>query len=268
MEWASYLANGVAPTKRMVIGGNWKCNGTVAQMNKIIDNINASGKFPLESEVVIAVPSIHLTTAAAKFRKEVAVCAEDVGVNAGVGAYTGEVSAQLLKDAGINWTLAGHSERRVGFGGLPGETNEIVGKKTAVAVAAGLSVIACIGEQLTERENGTTMVVCAAQLAAIAAELKEADWKNVVIAYEPVWAIGTGKVATPDQAEVTHQEIRTWLATNVSTQVAQEIRILYGGSVKGSNCDALMKCKNIDGFLVGGASLQPDFVNIIKCTAP
>ena len=123
---------------------------------------------------------------------------KDVGVNPGFGAYTGEISAQLLKDIGVKWTLTGHSERRVGFG-IPGETNELVAKKTAVAVKAGLNVMVCIGEQLAERENGTTMDVCAAQLAAVAAVLTIEEWKKVVVAYEPVWAIGTGKVATPLQ---------------------------------------------------------------------
>lgn len=170
----------------------------------------------------------------------------------------------MLADSNIKWTLTGHSERRVGFG-YPGETNEVVGKKTAAAVAAGLSVIACIGEQLAERENGTTMTVCAAQLAAIAACLSEADWDRVVIAYEPVWAIGTGKVATPAQAEETHADIRKWMAANVSPYVAQRVRIVYGGSVKASNCVSLFQCANIDGFLVGGASMLPEFVDIIKC---
>lgn len=266
MEWASYLAKGVPPAKRMLIGGNWKCNGTVKEMEKIISTINSAGPFPLASEVVIAVPSIHLTTASKMFREDVAVSAEDVGLNGGFGAYTGEVSADLLLDAGIEWTLTGHSERRVGFG-MPGESSEIVGKKTAVALQKGMSVIACIGEQLAEREAGITMKVCSEQLSAIAKELKESDWKKVVIAYEPVWAIGTGKVATPEQAEETHAQIREWMATNVSATVAKEVRIIYGGSVKGSNCQDLMKCPNIDGFLVGGASLKPEFVDIIKCTA-
>jgi len=266
MEWSSYLTRGAPPAKRMLIGGNWKCNGTVADMNKIINHINSCGDIPLKSEVVIAVPSIHVVAASTLFRKDVSVSAEDVGVNSGVGAYTGEVSAQLLMNAGIRWTLTGHSERRVGFGGMPGETSEIVAKKTAVAVQAGMSVIACIGEHLADRENGTTMNVCASQLAPLALALKEADWKKVVIAYEPVWAIGTGKVATPQQAEETHLQIRAWIAAHVSSSVAKEVRIIYGGSVKGSNCRDLMACPNIDGFLVGGASLLPEFVDIIKCT--
>ncbi len=181
----------------------------------------------------------------------------------GFGAYTGEISAQMLLDSGIRWTLTGHSERRVGFG-IPGETNDLVGRKTAVAVQAGMSVIACIGEQLADRENGTTMDVCSAQLAAIASQLRHEDWANIVIAYEPVWAIGTGKVATPEQAEETHRQIREWVAANVSSEVAESVRIIYGGSVKGSNCKTLISCANIDGFLVGGASLLPEFVDIIK----
>lgn len=151
----------------------------------------------------------------------------------------------------------------MGFG-APGESNELVGRKTAAGVRAGLKIIACIGEHLAERESGSTMVVCAQQLAAIAAELKPADWKHVVIAYEPVWAIGTGKVATPEQAEETHAQIRQWIAANVSADIARDVRILYGGSVKASNSRTLISCPNIDGFLVGGASLLPEFVDIIK----
>lgn len=184
-------------------------------------------------------------------------------MNSGFGAYTGEISAQMLLDSGVQWTLTGHSERRIGFG-IPGETNELVGRKTAVAVQAGMSVIACIGEQLADRENGTTMEVCSAQLAAISAQLQPEDWAKVVIAYEPVWAIGTGKVATPEQAEETHRQIREWVAAHVSAEVAAAVRIVYGGSVKGSNCRALIACPNIDGFLVGGASLLPEFADIIK----
>ena len=184
-------------------------------------------------------------------------------MNGGFGAFTGEISAQMLLDAGIHWTLTGHSERRVGFG-IPGETSEVVGRKTAVAVRAGLSVIACIGEQLADRENGTTMKVLEAQLSGIKAALTEAEWSKVVIAYEPVWAIGTGKVATPEQAEETHRQIREWVETNVSAEVAAALRIIYGGSVKGNNCRTLIACPNIDGFLVGGASLLPEFVDIIQ----
>lgn len=249
--------------RRMLIGGNWKCNGTVDEMKKIIGDINASGAFPADTEVVIAVPSVHLTRAKDLFRSDVNVCSEDCGLNPGFGAYTGETSAAILLDAGINWTLAGHSERRKGFG-MSGETNEIVGKKAKGAIDAGMCVIACIGEKLADRENGTTMNILAAQLAAIANELKVEDWAKVVIAYEPVWAIGTGKVATPEQAEQTIENCRLWIASNVSVEVAKAVRLIYGGSVNGKNCTTLLECKNIDGFLVGGASLKPEFVDIIQ----
>lgn len=168
-----------------------------------------------------------------------------------------------MVDSGVKWTIVGHSERRAGFV-IPGETNELVGQKAAAALSTGLSVIACIGEQLSDRESGKTMEVCSKQLAAIASCLDVASWKKVVVAYEPVWAIGTGKVATQEQAEETHSEIRTWIATNVSEDVARDVRIIYGGSVKGSNCGDLIHSPNIDGFLVGGASLKPEFVDIIK----
>lgn len=171
----------------------------------------------------------------------------------------------MLIDSGINWTLTGHSERRVGFG-YPGETNAVVGVKTKNALDAGMSVILCIGEQLSDRQNGATMTVCASQLDAVKAVLKEADWKRVVIAYEPVWAIGTGVTASPKQAQDTHAEIRTWLHKNISSTVANETRIIYGGSATAANCGELYAQNDINGFLVGGASLKPEFVNIINCT--
>jgi len=235
-------------------------------MQSVISTLNAGGKFPVQSEVVVAVPAIHLSAAKAAIRGDIAVSAEDVGVNSGVGAFTGEISAQLLVDAGITWTLTGHSERRVGFGGGAGETSLVVAKKTQVAVKAGMSVMLCIGESLEEREAGRTMEVCISHLEPVKELLSEADWKKIVIAYEPVWAIGTGKVATPEQAEETHAQIRAWVAANISPAVARQVRIIYGGSVKANNCAQLIQCENIDGFLVGGASLLPEFVDIIKCT--
>lgn len=171
----------------------------------------------------------------------------------------------MLADFGVKWTLTGHSERRVGFG-FPGETSEVVGIKTKNAISKGLSVMACIGEQLADRQNGTTMKVCAEQLEAIKKALTLEDWKKVVIAYEPVWAIGTGVTASPEQAQETHADIRKWLSKNVSPAVAAETRIIYGGSATPQNCDELYKQPDINGFLVGGASLKPDFVKIINCT--
>lgn len=185
---------------KALIGGNWKCNGTVAQVESMINMFNNAGPLSANSEVVISVPAIHLHYAKTHFRKEISVASQDCGFKKGYGAMTGEMSPEMLMDSGIQWTLTGHSERRVGFG-YPGETNSVVGVKTKNALDCGMSVIACIGEQLAERENGTTMDVCAAQLEGIRAVLTPEDWARVVIAYEPVWAIGTGKVATPAQAQ-------------------------------------------------------------------
>jgi triosephosphate isomerase len=167
------------------------------------------------------------------------------------GAFTGEISVSQLKDLGVHWTILGHSERRT----LLGETDEVVASKTKFAIDGGVSVIWCCGESLAEREAGETIAVIERQLAALAAQLTPADWKSVVIAYEPIWAIGTGKVATVQQAQEVHEAIRKWLRANVSEEVAEETRILYGGSVNGKNCKDLAKEKDIDGFLVGGASL-------------
>lgn len=175
------------------------------------------------------------------------------------------MSAEMLKDSGINWTLTGHSERRVGFG-FPGEPSLVVGQKTKNALEAGMSVIVCIGEQLADRQNGTTMKVCSEQLDAVRSCLTEADWKKIVIAYEPVWAIGTGVTATPEQAQETHFNIREWLNKNISSGVASETRIIYGGSATAANCNALYSQPDINGFLVGGAALKPEFVDIINCT--
>lgn len=171
----------------------------------------------------------------------------------------------MLVDFGLKWTLTGHSERRVGFG-IPGETSPVVAKKTKNAIDAGLSVILCIGEHLKDRQNGNTMVVVAEQLQAVKDTLKENDWKKVVLAYEPVWAIGTGVTASPKQAQETHAEIRQWLTKNISSTVANETRIIYGGSATAANCGDLYAQPDINGFLVGGASLKPEFVNIINVT--
>ena len=249
----------------MTLGGNWKCNGTVSQIKSMVDVLNAAGTFSANSEVVIAGPAIHLAEMKRTFRPDIATCSEDVGFKKGYGAMTGEMSAEMLVDSGISWTLTGHSERRVGFG-FPGETSHVVGVKTKNAIDAGMSVMACIGEQLEDRQNGSTMTVCAEQLEAIKAALEIGDWKKVVIAYEPVWAIGTGVVATPDQAQETHEQIRAWLRKEVSSDVAEETRIIYGGSASASNCDDLYAKPDINGFLVGGASLKPEFVDIINCT--
>jgi len=175
------------------------------------------------------------------------------------GAWTGELTVDLVKDFGVNWAVLGHSERRA----MCHETPQVVGKKVSISLAGGLNVIACIGEQLADRENGRTMEVCKEQLDPIIAAIPVEKLGNVVIAYEPVWAIGTGVTASPTQAQDTHFQIRNYLNDKIGVQAAANMRIIYGGSVKANNCDELIKNNDIDGFLVGGASLNEDFLKII-----
>jgi len=174
------------------------------------------------------------------------------------GAFTGEISVAQLKDSGITWAILGHSERRV----LLQESNDFVASKTATALDGGLGVILCCGESLEQREDGKTIDVVTSQLKAVADKVK--DWSKIVIAYEPIWAIGTGKVATTEQAQEVHKAIREWLAKSVSQEASDKTRILYGGSVTEKNCKELGQMPDIDGFLVGGASLKPAFVDIIN----
>ena len=214
---------------------------------------------PSPPEVVIAPTLLHLSAVASALRPDWAVAAQN-GWHKGPGAFTGEVPLQALADAGVPWVILGHSERRALFG----EDNETVGAKVRAALDAGLAVIACVGERLDQREAGAAEEVVAAQLAAIAAPLAEADWARVVIAYEPVWAIGTGVVATPDQAQAMHAAIRAWLGEHVSPAVGDGTRIQYGGSVTAANAATLAACADVDGFLVGGASLKPEFADIVR----
>jgi triosephosphate isomerase len=170
------------------------------------------------------------------------------------GAFTGEISAAMLLDAGCQYVILGHSERRH----ILGETDAAINKKTIAALAAGLTPIVCVGELLDERESGETAAVIRRQFEGSLANVPIEQIEKVVIAYEPVWAIGTGKVATPEQAEEVHAELRGLLAQRYNEKAAANVRILYGGSVKPSNAKELLSQPNIDGALIGGASLNPD----------
>ena len=219
--------------RKFFVGGNWKCNGTIDQVDKIDKTLN-EGQVPPPDvvEVVVSPPYVFLPVVKSQLRPELRVAAQNCWVKKG-GAFTGEVSAEMLVNLGIPWVILGHSERR----SLLGESSEFVGDKVAYALAQGLKVIACVGETLEQREAGSTMDVVAAQTKAIADRIKH--WTNVVIAYESVWAIGTGKVATPAQAQEVHAVLRDWLKTNVSPEVAESTRIIYGGSVTSANCKEL-----------------------------
>ncbi|ORZ22507.1 triosephosphate isomerase [Absidia repens] len=241
--------------RNFFIGGNWKMNGSVAQVKSLVEGLN-SINVPAQTEVVVSPPAIYVDRVRNNLKKDIGVAAQNSYVKAS-GAFTGEISPEQLKDLGIDWVILGHSERREYFA----ESDKFVGEKTAHALKAGVNVIACIGEKLEEREANITSEVVTRQLKGVADEIK--DWTNVVVAYEPVWAIGTGKVATPEQAEEVHVTLRNWLAANVSKEVAENVRIIYGGSVNAKNAAELATKPNIDGFLVGGASLKADDFNII-----
>lgn len=249
--------------------GNWKMNGSQQLVREMALALQA-----VETcKVVLAPPMPLLASARSVFSSDVAIAAQNCSAEKS-GAFTGETSVAVLHDIAVDWVILGHSERRA----LYLETDCIVADKVAFALANAMHVIACIGETLHERESGQTVNVLTRQLNAILAKLTREEWiaekrNRIVLAYgdclcniEPVWAIGTGKVATPEQAQETHQAIREWLKINVSLQVAEETRILYGGSVSAQNCTALKALPDIDGFLVGGASLKvPDFTKI--CTS-
>ncbi|GJQ11301.1 hypothetical protein GpartN1_g3092.t1 [Galdieria partita] len=248
-----------ANNRHFFVGGNWKCNGnkrSILELVELVNGIHVERNTGVE--VVCAPPFPYLDLVRSTLKKEFGVAAQNCWI-AGSGAYTGEVSADMLLDVGVEWVILGHSERRH----LPElhESDETIAQKTEKALESGLGVILCIGELLQERENGKTLDVCIRQLNAVAKVVT--DWQKVVVAYEPVWAIGTGKVATPERAQEVHNAVRQWFRNNISTQVADKLRIIYGGSVNGQNCGRLAGQRDIDGFLVGGASLKPEFAEIV-----
>jgi len=243
--------------RKFFVGGNFKMNGTVESIKSIVSNLNNATLDP-NVEVVVSPPALYLMLVRESLKKEIEVAAQNV-FDKPNGAFTGEISVSQLKDMGINWTILGHSERRT----ILGESDAVVASKTKYAVENGVGVIWCCGESLEQREAGKTIDVITAQLEALKAQVS--DWSKIVIAYEPIWAIGTGKVATIEQAQEVHAAIRSWLRTAVSPEVADATRILYGGSVTEKNCGDLSKQPDIDGFLVGGASLKPGFVDIVNC---
>lgn len=239
------------------VGGNWKCNGSVETLEALCTALNEKSKFTEQQcDVVICPSPIHLALAKSKLDKSFKVAAQNCS-KTGNGAFTGEISVEQIKDFGLEWTLVGHSERRQYYG----ETDDVVAGKVEMCQKGGLNAAVCIGELLSEREAGKTLEVCKRQVEAVVP--KVTDWSKIVIAYEPVWAIGTGKVATPDQAQEAHEAIRKLIKEKVDEKTAAALRIVYGGSVNDKNCDELYRQVDIDGFLVGGASLKPSFADII-----
>ncbi|KAI1002114.1 Triosephosphate isomerase [Podosphaera aphanis] len=243
-------------TRQFFVGGNFKMNGSIDSIKKIIAHLN-DAKLDPSTEVVIAPPAPYLLLAREQLRTGLQIAAQNV-FDKPNGAFTGEISVDQLKDLGATWTLVGHSERRT----ILKENDQFIASKVKSALDGGVGVIFCCGESLEQRDAGKTIEVVTAQLQAV--KEKVDDWGKIVIAYEPIWAIGTGKVASTEQAQEVHKAIRGWLKENVSAKAAEETRIIYGGSVSEKNCTDLSKQSDIDGFLVGGASLKPAFVDIIN----
>merc|ERR1711887_432837 len=254
----SLLTFKMGADRKFFVGGNWKMNGSKADVNAIADFLK-KGPLSPNAEVVVGCPQCYLQHSREVVPANVGVAAQNC-YKAGKGAFTGEISPGMIKDLGCEWVILGHSERRNIFG----ESDQLISEKIGFALSEGLKVIPCFGEQLEEREAGKTLSVCYSQLSAIASGVS--DWSRVVLAYEPVWAIGTGKTATPAQAQEVHAACRAWLEKNISSTVAKNTRILYGGSVTAANCRDLASCPDIDGSLVGGASLKTDFLQIINAT--
>lgn len=244
-------------SRKPFIAGNWKMNMTAASGEKLIKDLIPLVK-DADCDVCLCVPAIlipAMTKAAAG--SNIAIGAENVHWAAS-GAYTGEISAEMLKEYGVKYVIIGHSERRQYFG----ETDQTVNKRTLAALNAGLTPIVCVGELLEERESGKTNEVLDRQLAEGLKDIE--DITKIVIAYEPVWAIGTGRTATDAQAQETIAYIRKKIGELFCPKCAEKIIIQYGGSMNAGNCKGLMAQDDIDGGLIGGASLKTDFAAIVN----
>lgn len=246
--------------RKAIIAGNWKMNKTATEAAELIDALIPAVK-DAGCEVVICVPFTDLVTAVAKTKgTNIHVGAENVHFEKS-GAYTGEISADMLTDLGVEYVVVGHSERRQYFA----ETDETVNKRAKAALAGGLKPIICVGESLAQREQGVTEELVRMQVKIALNGVTADELKNVVIAYEPIWAIGTGKTATAEQAAEVCTFIRTTVRHLYGARIARSITIQYGGSMKPANAAELLAQPDIDGGLIGGAALKPDqFVDIIN----
>lgn len=247
--------------KKMMVAGNWKMNMLRNQAKELTQDI-ISGLVDVKDDIdiVLAPPFTALDVVSGLIgNSRVMLAAQNVFWE-DRGAFTGEISPAMLVDAGCKWVIIGHSERR----GILGETDSVVRKKIKASLSDGLNVIVCVGETLQEREVGKTIKIVQSQVESALMDLELDDPQRFVIAYEPVWAIGTGKNATPKEAEDVHATIRE-ITGSIFAQDSELIRIIYGGSVNGDNIDELLHMENIDGALIGGAGLDADsFVKIVK----
>lgn len=248
--------------RKNIVAGNWKMNTTLQEGVKLAKDVKESveGK-SLNCDVILGVPFTHLASVAEAVKGSVLKVAAENCAAEEKGAYTGEVSAAMVRSTGAEYVILGHSERRQYYG----ETSEILEKKVRLALANDLKVIFCIGEVLSEREAGEHFNVVEKQVKEALFGLTETEFRQIILAYEPVWAIGTGKTATSDQAEEIHAHIRKVVAAKYGDAVAEDTTILYGGSANGGNAKELFGKTNVDGGLIGGASLAAEkFLPVIE----
>ena len=247
--------------RKKIVAGNWKMNKNLQEGIALATELNDILKADKPNcDVVICTPFIHLASVAGIIDQSVIGLGAENCADKTSGAYTGEVSAEMVKSTGAGYVILGHSERRAYYG----ETAEILKEKINLALANGLKVIFCIGEVLEERESGKQNEVVEAQLAGSLFDLTAEQFANIILAYEPVWAIGTGKTATAEQAEEMHAFIRGVIAGKFGAEAAENVSILYGGSCKPSNAKEIFSKENVDGGLIGGAALKAaDFKGII-----
>ena len=245
--------------RRTIVAGNWKMNASKESVNKLILDI-LSGMNEVSSEVVVCAPFPYLSQVEALItHSQVKLGAQNLNISPG-GAFTGEVSANMIKDFGARHVIVGHSERR----SLYRETSSLVAEKAKAALDNDLTPLLCVGESLEQREAGETETVVAEQINAVIELVGIGAFRNIIIAYEPVWAIGTGKTASPEQAQAVHLFIRSLLGES-NESIAQGTPILYGGSMNAGNANELISCADIDGGLIGGAALKAeDFLQICK----
>ena len=249
--------------RKAIIAGNWKMNNNPAQTKELIDAIAPLVK-DADCGVIVCVPYVDLCTALEATKgTNISVGAENCHW-AQSGAFTGEISADMLKVMGVEYVIIGHSERRQYFG----ETDKTVHDRVRAALNAGLKVILCVGEMLEDRKNGITMELVRLQTKIALKDVTAEELKNVIIAYEPVWAIGTGEVATPDQAEEVCKGIRDLIEELYGKDAADAFTVQYGGSMNAANAEELLDKEDVDGGLIGGASLKaPDFAAIVKAAS-
>ena len=246
--------------RKTIIAGNWKMNKTPSETKAFAEEFKALLPKTKWCDIVVCVPAADLSAAVRAFKdSRIAVGAQNVYFEKS-GAYTGEVSADMLADLGVRYVIVGHSERRALFG----ETDEVVTKKVHAALDAGLNPIICVGESLEQREMGVTMELIALQVKSALSGVAAEQMRRCVIAYEPIWAIGTGKTATPEQASEVCTAIRALIRAQYGARVARSVTIQYGGSMKPDNARELLAHEDIDGGLVGGASLEaPALMEIV-----